>query len=44
MTENDSIYDNFFVSSSPDSSHILTGNYNNNFHVLDIQDGKNAQY
>ena len=44
MYENDCIYDKFQVSGSSDGSKILTGNYNNNFHVVDILDGANSQY
>lgn len=44
MYENDCIYDKFQVSGSSDGSTILTGNYNNNFHVIDILDGANSQY
>ena len=44
MTENESIYDNFFVNSSPNGSHILTGSYNNWFHLINADDGSNAQY
>ena len=36
--------DKFKVSGSADGSQIATGNYNNNFHIIDLQDGSNTQY
>lgn len=44
MFENDCIFDKFSISSSMDSSTILTGNYNNCFHLVDVADGTNTQY
>lgn len=44
MYEHDCIDDRFQVTGSTDGSSIITGNYNNNFHVVDILDGKNNQY
>lgn len=44
MYENDCIYDKFQVTGSNDSSSIITGNYNNNFHIVDLLDGSNTQY
>jgi serine/threonine-protein phosphatase 2A regulatory subunit B len=44
MFENESIFDKFSISSSGDGNQILTGNYNNNFHVIDLLDGSNTQY
>lgn len=44
MYENDCIYDKFQVSGSIDGSSILTGNYNNNFHMVNILDGSNTQF
>jgi serine/threonine-protein phosphatase 2A regulatory subunit B len=43
MLESESIYDQFQVSLSSDSSSILTGSYNNCFHLLDLE-GNNCQY
>lgn len=43
MFENDCIFDKFAISSSPDSNTVFTGNYNNSFHLLDL-DGTNTQY
>lgn len=43
MFENDCIFDKFAISSSLDSNTIFTGNYNNSFHLIDI-DGTNTQY
>lgn len=44
MFENDAIFDKFSVSASPDSRTAFTGNYNNNFHLIDTQDLTNMQY
>lgn len=44
MYENDCIYDKFQVTGSNDNSSIITGNYNNNFHIVDLLDGSNTQY
>ena len=38
--ENDSIFDKFSIACSHDSNTILTGNYNNSFHLMDL-DGSN---
>jgi hypothetical protein len=32
------------MSSSSDGSTLLTGNYNNNFHLIDVADGTNTQF
>lgn len=42
--ENDCIFDKFSVSVSKDSNTILTGNYNNCFHAIDVSDSTNTQY
>lgn len=44
MFENDCIYDNFKLAGSSDGNTLLTGNYNNNFHLVDLADGSNSQY
>jgi len=44
MFENDCIFDKFDLSMSKDSNTILTGNYNNNFHAIDLNDLSNTQY
>jgi serine/threonine-protein phosphatase 2A regulatory subunit B len=44
MFENDSIFDKFSLSASKDSNTLLTGNYNNCFHLIDTADGSNTQY
>lgn len=44
MFENDCILDRFCSSASPDGNTILTGNYNNCFHLIDTIDGSNTQY
>lgn len=42
--QNDCIFDKFSVAVSKDSNTILTGNYNNCFHAIDINDSSNTQY
>lgn len=44
MFENDCIYDKFKICGSPDGNQILTGSYNNNFHLIDLMDGTNNQF
>ena len=44
MVENDSIFDKFRVNASQDGNTLLTGSYSNHFHLLDPEDGANAQY
>ncbi len=43
LFENDSIYDKFYLSASEDGNELLTGNYNNSFHVVSTT-GDNYQY
>lgn len=43
MVENECIFDKFSLASSPDSNTMVTGNYNNCFHLIDA-DGTNTQY
>jgi len=40
LYKNDSIFDKFDVSFSHDSQHIVTGSYQNNFHVLSVDGSK----
>lgn len=42
--ENDMIFDKFLVSTSADSNFILTGMYNNSFHVIDRTSKVNTQF
>lgn len=42
--ENDCIFDKFSVAVSKDSNTILTGNYNNCFHAIDLNDSSSTQY
>lgn len=42
--ENNCIFDKFSVAASKDSNSLLTGNYNNCFHVMDANDSQNVQY
>jgi serine/threonine-protein phosphatase 2A regulatory subunit B len=44
LFDRDYVYDKFKVSTSPCSSHFVTGLYNNHFHVADIQGQKNLQF
>ena len=41
LYENESIFDKFDLSSSPDSNFIITGNYNSTFHLFDRSNDKN---
>ena len=43
MFENESIFDKFAVRASPDGNTVVSGSYNNSFHMVD-QDGVNTQY
>lgn len=44
--ENDAIFDKFSMTASSDSNTVLTGNYNNSFHLIDIGSDQrtNTQY
>lgn len=42
--QNDSIFDKFNIAASKDSNTVLTGNYNNCFHTIDVNDSQNTQY
>ena len=44
MVENESIFDKFSISPSNDGRTLLTGSYNNTFHMVDPDDNMNAQY
>jgi len=44
LFENDCIFDKFSITGSYDNSTIITGNYNNNFHLLNMSTGLNTQY
>ena len=44
MVENESIYDKFTMCPSSDGRSLLTGSYNNSFHIVDPEDNMNAQY
>lgn len=44
LFESDNIFDKFKLTSSADSSTILTGNYNNYFHLINVENGSNTQY
>jgi len=43
LYENECIFDKFSLSSGPDSNSIVTGMFNNNFHVLDVKRETNTQ-
>jgi serine/threonine-protein phosphatase 2A regulatory subunit B len=43
MVENECIFDKFSAAISPDGNTIVSGNYNNSFHLIDF-DGSNTQY
>ena len=40
--ESETIFDKFDLQISPDSKHVLTGSYNSNFHVIDIENANNC--
>lgn len=45
MFENEAIFDKFALSCSSDSNTVMTGNYNNCFHMIDILDpNSHTQY
>jgi serine/threonine-protein phosphatase 2A regulatory subunit B len=44
LFESDSIYDKFNIACSRDSGTVVTGNYNNLFHLMDVGSGANTQY
>lgn len=44
MYEKDCFNDKFNLASSSDGNTILTGSYNNYFHMVDIDSGCNTQY
>ena len=44
MVENETIFDKFGVKCSANGNTIFTGSYNNNFHLLDSEEGTNWQY
>lgn len=44
IIQNNYIYDKFSICASKDSNTVLTGNYNNSFHLIDVNDLQNCQY
>ena len=44
LYENECIFDKFGIASGPDSNQILTGMFNNNFHILDVKREINTQF
>jgi serine/threonine-protein phosphatase 2A regulatory subunit B len=42
LYENESVFDKFEVNASPCGNYLLTGSYNNNGHVIDIEGSKNG--
>ena len=44
MFESDAIFDKFPLTSSSDGTTLLTGSYNNTFHLFDVIDCSNTQY
>ena len=44
IIQNNYIYDKFSICASKDSNTVLTGNYNNSFHLIDLNDFQNSQY
>jgi serine/threonine-protein phosphatase 2A regulatory subunit B len=44
MVENETIFDKFSLCASPDGRSIVSGSYNNSFHIMDPEDNTNCQY
>ena len=44
IIQNNYIYDKFSICASKDSNTVLTGNYNNSFNLIDLNDFQNSQY
>ncbi len=44
MFENEAIFDKFAISCSSDSNTLITGNYNNSFHMVDLDNNAHTQY
>ena len=44
LYENESIFDKFSISGSPDSNFFVTGNFNSTFHVIDKNGECNNQF
>ena len=44
MFQKDCFFDKFNLASSSDSNTLLTGSYNNYFHMIDIDTSVNTQY
>lgn len=44
LYENECIFDKFSISSSPDSSYFITGNFNSTFHLVDRNGETNTQF
>ena len=42
LYEEDSIYDKFFLDVSPCNNYVMTGAYNKNGHIIDINAGSNV--
>jgi hypothetical protein len=42
LYENESVFDKFEVNASPCGNYLLTGSYNNNGHVIDIEGTSNS--
>ena len=42
MYENESVFDKFEVNASPCGNYLLTGSYNNNGHIIDIEGTNNS--
>lgn len=44
LYEKELIFDKFDIRLGPDSSYFITGNYNNSFHICDLNGEKNTQF
>jgi len=44
LYENECIFDKFSICSGPDSNQVMTGMFNNNFHIIDVKKDTNTQF
>jgi serine/threonine-protein phosphatase 2A regulatory subunit B len=44
LYENECIFDKFSICSGPDSNQVMTGMFNNNFHLIDVKKDTNTQF
>ncbi len=44
LYENECIFEKFSIQGSPDSNYLVTGNFNNTFHIVDRAGENNMQF